>query len=86
MRQISGFEYGIGGDRLSENHNPSYPETGIDQIKDLIVDHYPGNCVPVHRVHFDAVIVSNRTPVFRSVWSVFGDINGMGGLAGPMRF
>lgn len=60
--------------------------TGIDKIKDLIISDYPGNSRPVRRVHGDAVIVSNVTPSFRSVWSVFGDVSGMSGLLKPGAF
>jgi hypothetical protein len=55
-----------------------------DQIRNQILEHFPGNCVPVKRVRYDAVNTSDVTPSFRSVWSVFGDVSGMGGLIGPV--
>jgi hypothetical protein len=63
-----------------EKYAPGYAAADIAKIKDPILNNYSGNSRLVHRVHGDPVIVSNVTPSFRSVWSVFGDVNGMSGL------
>jgi hypothetical protein len=74
------FEEICGGDDQSEKYAPGYASAEIAKIKDPILSNYPGNSRLVRRVYGDPVIVSNVTPSFRSVWSVFGDVNGMSGL------
>lgn len=74
----------MGSRGMDEKHRSGAAD--IDKIKDLILRNYPGSSRPVRRVHGDAVIVSNVTPCFRSVWSVFGDVSGMSGLLKPGAF
>jgi hypothetical protein len=74
------FEDICGGGEKTEKYAPGYASAEIAKIKDPILSNYPGNSRLVHRVHGDPVIVSNVTPSFRSVWSVFGDVSGMSGL------
>ena len=74
------FEEICGGGDTPEKYAPGYASAEIGKIKDLILSNYPGDSRRVRRVYGDPVIVSNVTPSFRSVWSVFGDVSGMSGL------
>ena len=65
------------------SYGPEYDLTNIHEIKNRILDNYTGSVIPVRRVHGRAVLKSNVTPSFRSIWSVFGDISGMGGIEKP---